>query len=64
MEIKTTEDIMYDYVEEEDHCLKLCDIEPNVQWVRVEEIKKILNDWDCHNEDIRKTINTIKFRLG
>ena len=38
MEIKTTEDIMYEYVDEEDHCLRLYDINPNVQWVRVEDV--------------------------
>ena len=42
MEIKTTEDIMYEYVDEEDHCLKLYNIEANVQWVRVDDIKKEL----------------------
>ena len=38
MEIKTTEDIMYEYVDEEDHCLRLDDINPNVKWVRVEDV--------------------------
>ena len=42
MEIKTTEDIMYEYVDEEDHCLKLYDINPNVQWVRVEDMKQAI----------------------
>jgi hypothetical protein len=38
MEIKTTEDIMYEYVNEEDHCLTLYDMNQNVQWVRVEDV--------------------------
>ena len=45
MEIKTTEDIMYEYVDEEDHCLRLYDINPNVQWVRVEDLKKFVNEY-------------------
>ena len=27
-------------------------------------LKELLDNWNCHNEEIRKTINTIKFRLG
>jgi len=38
MEIKTTEDIMYEYVDEEDHCLRLYDINDNFQWVRVKDV--------------------------
>ena len=26
-------------------------------------LKELLDNWNCHNEDIRKTINTIKFKL-
>jgi len=44
MEIKTTEDIMYEYVDCNDGCLSLYDINPNVKWVQVNQIIKALKE--------------------
>jgi len=69
MEIKTTEEIMYEYVSEEDHCLRLYDINPNVQWVKVEDLKKFINNYqtlydnnelgfDEFNEDLNNALTS------
>ena len=44
MEIKTTEDIMYEYVDCNEGSLNLYDINPNVKWIRIEDIIKLLDD--------------------
>jgi len=42
--VKTTEDIMYNYVYEEDHCLKLYDINSNFKWVRLDKLLNEINN--------------------
>ena len=69
MKIKTTEEIMYEYVSEEDHCLRIYDINPNVQWVKVEDLKKFINNYqtlydnnelgfDEFNEDLNNALTS------
>jgi len=69
MEIKTTEEIMNEYVGEENHCLRLYNINPNVQWVKVEDLKKFVNNYqilydnnelgfDEFNEDLNNTLTS------
>jgi hypothetical protein len=51
MEIKTTEDIMYEYVDCNDGSLNLYDINPNVKWIRIEElIEELDKTWNRINK--------------
>jgi len=43
MEIKTTKEIMWEYVEEDDHCLKIYDDSKHytdIKWVVVNDLRK------------------------
>ena len=51
MKIKTTEDIMYEYVDCNEGSLNLYDINPNVKWIRIEDmIKEIDKTWNRVNK--------------
>jgi hypothetical protein len=51
MEIKTTEDIMFEYVDCNDGSLNLYDINPNVKWIRIEElIEELDKTWNKINK--------------
>ena len=41
---------------------KLLDLDDE-KWYSEEELKEILDNWNCHNEETTKTINSIKLRL-
>jgi hypothetical protein len=62
--MKTTEDIMFEYVDCNDGSLNLYDINPNVKWIRIEElIEELDKTWirinkyniDRHPNYISKT---------
>jgi hypothetical protein len=51
MEIKTTEDIMYEYVDYNDGSFNIYDINPNVKWIRIEELIEELDEtWNKINK--------------